>query len=75
MRNLLPNSEAYLSAANQLGLDSNQILVVSDSKMNLRSARAAQMATAGVLCGLAEERDLMDADLVLSDTNSLTEWM
>ncbi len=34
VRNLLPNSEAYLSAADQLGLDTNQILVVSDSKMN-----------------------------------------
>jgi predicted PurR-regulated permease PerM/phosphoglycolate phosphatase-like HAD superfamily hydrolase len=75
VRNLLPNSEAYLSAAEQLELDTNQILVVSDSKMNLRSARAAQMATAGVLCGLAEEQDLIDSDLVLPDTNSLTEWM
>ena len=75
VRNLLPNSEAYLSAAQQLGFEPNQILVVSDSKMNLRSARAAQMATAGVLCGLAEERDLFDADLVLPDPTGLVEWM
>lgn len=75
VRNLLPNSEAYLTAAQHLELDSNQMLVVSDSKMNLRSARAAQMATAGVLCGLAEEQDMIDADLVLPDTNALTEWM
>lgn len=75
VRNLLPNSEAYLSAAEQLELTPNQILVVSDSKMNVRAAGAAQMATAGVLCGLAEERDLVDTDLILPDTNALTEWM
>ena len=75
VRNLLPNSEAYFSAAEQLEIEPNQILVVSDSKMNLRSARAAQMATAGVLCGLGEERDLIDSDLVVADTNVLLEWM
>lgn len=75
VRNLLPNSEAYLSAAEQLGIPANQILVVSDSKMNLRSAGAAQMATAGVLCGLAEEQDLAEADLVIDDTNALIDWI
>ncbi len=75
VRNLLPNSEAYLSAADQLGIPPNQILVVSDSKMNLRSAGAAQMATGGVLCGLAEEQDLLEADLVVEDTNTLMEWI
>ena len=75
VRTQLPNSDAYLAAAEHLELDTNQILVVSDSKMNLRSARAAQMATAGVLCGLDEERDMVDADLVIESTNSLTDWM
>ncbi|GIV78539.1 MAG: hypothetical protein KatS3mg050_2933 [Litorilinea sp.] len=75
VRNLLPHSEALLAAAQHLQLEPDQILVVSDTDINLRSARAAQMATAGVLCGLGEAQDLAEADLVLSSPLELTEWL
>ncbi len=75
VRYLLPNSEVLLIAAEKLGVDPNQLLVVSDNHINLRAARAAHIATAGVLCGLAEERDLRDADLTLGSTPELLEWL
>jgi predicted PurR-regulated permease PerM/phosphoglycolate phosphatase-like HAD superfamily hydrolase len=75
VRNLLPHSEALLAVSTHLDVEPNQILVVSDSDNNLRSARAAQMATSGVLCGLAEEADLVDADLVLDTTADIVEWL
>jgi phosphoglycolate phosphatase-like HAD superfamily hydrolase len=71
----LPHSEALLTATAHLGLAANHVLVVSDTDVNLRSARAAEMATAGVLSGLGEERDLRDADLVLPSATDLVEWL
>jgi predicted PurR-regulated permease PerM/phosphoglycolate phosphatase-like HAD superfamily hydrolase len=75
VRNLLPHSEALMTATAQLALEPDQVLVVSDTDSNLRSARAAELATVGVLCGLAEERDLDDADLVLAATPELVQWL
>ena len=75
VRNLLPHSEALLTVATNLVVEPNQVLVVSDTDNNLRSARAAQMATSGVLCGLSEEQDLLDADLVLDTTVDIVEWL
>ncbi len=70
VRYLLPNSDVLMIAAEKLGVDPSQLLIVSDNHINLR-ARAAHIATAAVLCGLAEEDDLRDADLVLSSTPEL----
>ncbi len=75
VRNLLPNSDSLLLATTHLMLEPDQMLVVSDTDANLRSARATQMATAGVLCGLGEERDLVEADLILPTTADLLEWL
>ncbi len=75
VRNLLPHSEALVSAASQLMLEPNQMLMVSDTDSNLRAARAAEMATVGVLCGLGEERDLLESDLVLATTAELVDWL
>src|SRR5262245_10984713 len=52
VRNLLPHSEPLLHATKLLALAPEQALVVSDTDSGLRSARAAQMATAGVPSGL-----------------------
>jgi beta-phosphoglucomutase-like phosphatase (HAD superfamily) len=75
VRNLLPHSEVLLIAAAQLLLEPGQLLMVSDTESNLRAARATQMATVGVLCGLAEEQDLQDSDLVLASTPELMDWL
>jgi predicted PurR-regulated permease PerM/phosphoglycolate phosphatase-like HAD superfamily hydrolase len=76
VRNLMPNSEGLLTVARNLQLPPNSLLVVSDTDVNLRSGRAASMATAGVLTGLGERQDLADdADLVLPSAAELCEWL
>jgi phosphoglycolate phosphatase-like HAD superfamily hydrolase len=73
--NLLPHSDPLMLATNRLFLETNQVLMVSDTDSNLRSARAMEMATVGVLCGLGEEGDLLESDLVLATTPELLDWL
>jgi phosphoglycolate phosphatase-like HAD superfamily hydrolase len=73
--NLLPHSDPLIAASNQLFLEPNQILMVSDTDSNLRSARAMEMATVGVLCGLGEESDMLESDLILATTPELLDWL
>jgi predicted PurR-regulated permease PerM/phosphoglycolate phosphatase-like HAD superfamily hydrolase len=75
VRNLLPHSEGLVATAERLGLAPGQLLVVSDTELNLRAARAMEMATAGVLSGLGEAGDLSEADLVVSSVAELDEWL
>jgi phosphoglycolate phosphatase-like HAD superfamily hydrolase len=56
-------------------METNQLLMVSDTDSNLRSARAMEMATVGVLCGLGEESDLLESDLILASTPELLDWL
>ncbi len=74
-RNLLPHSDPLLFVLAQTGLEAGQLLMVSDTDSNLRSARTMEIATAGVLCGLGEARDLQDADLILDATSDLADWL
>ena len=75
VRNLLPRGEALLLVASRLNLAPDTILVVSDTDTNLRSARAAEMTSAGVLNGLGMEQDFRDAELVLASVTDLVEWL
>lgn len=75
VRNLMPHSEGLLVAASRLELEPNELLVVSDTDVNLRSGRAADMATAGVLWGLGQREHLSDADLLLEYPAELCEWI
>ncbi len=70
-RNLLPNGEPLQLAVAELQLEPSQMLMVSDTDSNLRSARALEMATAGTLSGLGEALDLTESDLVLDTTTEL----
>ena len=72
---LLPNTEVLLIAAEKLGIAPNQMLLVSDNHINLRAAKAAHIATAGVLCGLSEEDDLREADITVASASELLEWL
>ncbi len=74
-RNLLPNSEPLRAIIEALGTSPAQMLMVSDTDSNLRSARAMEMATVGVLCGLGQEKDFADTDLVIATTAELTDWL
>ena len=75
VRNLLPHSEALILAAETIGVELHSVLVISDSDPILRVAAAAGMATAGVLCGLGQENDLQNTDLILGAAPELTEWL
>ncbi|MEZ4679764.1 MAG: AI-2E family transporter [Caldilineaceae bacterium] len=75
VHNLLPHSEGLLFLSQQLQLEPDQILVVSDSDVNLRAGRAMGMAAAAVLNGLGEEEDMRDADIVLQNLCELNEWL
>ena len=75
VRNLLPHSEALLDAASQLNLNIHNLLLVSDTDSNLRSGRAAEMVTVGVLSGLGKESDMGAADLILSTVGELEQWL
>jgi phosphoglycolate phosphatase len=75
VRNLLPHSEGLVAAADRLGVAPGQLLLVSDTELNLRAARAMEMATAGVLTGLGEAGDLGEADLVMPSVAELDEWL
>lgn len=73
--NLLPHSDPLITANSRLFMEPNQVLMVSDTDSNLRSARAMEMATVGVLCGLGEENDLLESDLILANTPELLDWL
>lgn len=75
MRNLPPHSDASMAAAQHLQLEPAQILMVGDSDIDLRPARATGMATAGVLIGLGEAQDMQDASLTLTSLHELQEWL
>ncbi len=75
VRNLMPHGEALTLAAEQMSLPPDTLLVVSDTDINLRSGRAVEMATAGVLSGLGRAKDLDEADLILQTPTELIEWL
>lgn len=75
VRHLMPHGEALSLAAEQMHLSPDSLLVVSDTDVNLRSGRALEMATAGVLCGLGRSKDMDEADLILDKPTELVEWL
>jgi predicted PurR-regulated permease PerM/phosphoglycolate phosphatase-like HAD superfamily hydrolase len=75
VRSQLPRSEGLVMIAQRLGLEANQLLMVSDTDVNLRAARAMEMATAGVLTGLGVATEMRDVDLMLTSVAELTEWL
>jgi predicted PurR-regulated permease PerM/phosphoglycolate phosphatase-like HAD superfamily hydrolase len=75
VRNLLPHSEGLVATAERLGMAPGQLLMVSDTELNLRAARAMEMATAGVLTGLGQAEDLNEADIIVPSVAELEEWL
>ncbi|MFN8441354.1 MAG: AI-2E family transporter [Caldilineaceae bacterium] len=75
VRNSLPQSDTLALALQKLDALPEQVLMVSDTDVNLRAARAMEMATAGVLTGLGTANSLSDADIVVARADSLLEWL
>jgi len=75
VRRLKPDPLPMQLAARQLGATPEQCVMVGDTGMDVRAAKAAGMLAIGVLSGFGEEKDLRDADLVISSTAQLGAWL
>jgi mannitol-1-/sugar-/sorbitol-6-phosphatase len=69
-----PDPEGYLTAAERLGVDPIEALVVEDAPQGIEAARAAGAATVGVTSTHAAE-ELGGADVVLGSLEELPELL
>jgi HAD superfamily hydrolase (TIGR01549 family) len=72
---LKPHPEPIRYAAKQLGVAVGRCIMVGDTVVDVRSAKAAGACAVGVLCGFGEHGDLAGADLILENTAELGEWL
>jgi HAD superfamily hydrolase (TIGR01549 family) len=72
---LKPHPLPVLLAAQELGIAPSQCVLVGDTGVDVRSAKAAGALSVGVLCGLGERNDFEGADLVLDSPAQLVEWL
>ena len=72
---LKPHPEPIRYAAEQLGVAIERCLMVGDTGVDVRAAKAAGAWAVGVLCGFGERGDLAGADLILENTAELGEWL
>ena len=72
---LKPHPEPIRYAAEQLGVAVERCLMVGDTGVDVRAAKAAGAYVVGVLCGFGERGDLAGADLILENTAELGEWL
>jgi HAD superfamily hydrolase (TIGR01549 family) len=70
---LKPHPEPIRYAAEQLGVAIERCLMVGDTGVDVRAAKAAGACAIGVLCGFGERGDLAGADLILENTAELGE--
>jgi phosphoglycolate phosphatase len=71
-----PAPGQLLAFCEQVGLASNQCVMVGDSLHDLHAGRAAGMRTVGVLTGPAQREELAPfADVVLATIAELPEWL
>jgi len=62
-----PFPDPILWAAQQMGVEPQECLMVGDTVVDIRAGKAAGAQTVGVLCGFGEEKELLraGADLIL----------
>jgi HAD superfamily hydrolase (TIGR01549 family) len=72
---LKPHPGPIRYAAEQLGVAVERCLMVGDTSVDVRAAKAAGACAVGVLCGFGERDDLVGADLILENTAELGEWL
>ena len=60
-------------AAQKMGVDPEECLMIGDTTVDIRAARAAGAQSVGVLCGFGEKDELLSvgADLILEETSHL----
>jgi HAD superfamily hydrolase (TIGR01549 family) len=75
VKRLKPHPMPVRLAAKTLGLEPSQCVLVGDTGVDVRSAKAAGALSIGVLCGFGERNDFESADLVLDSPAQLVEWL
>ena len=75
VRRLKPHPMPVAKAAEKLGVPVAQCVMVGDTEVDVRSAKAAGALAVGVLCGFGERNDFGDADLVIESTAQVGEWL
>jgi phosphoglycolate phosphatase-like HAD superfamily hydrolase len=65
-----PYPDPILWAAEQMGIDPQECLMIGDTTVDILAARAAGAQSVGVLCGFGHEDELLNAsaDLILQST-------
>lgn len=68
-----PYPDPILLAAERMGVQPQQCLMIGDTTVDMRAGKAAGAQTLGVLCGFGEEPELrqLGADLILKSTADL----
>ena len=68
-----PYPDPVLLAAQKLGVQPQECLMIGDTTVDIRAGKSAGAQTVGVLCGFGEEEELlkMGADLILPVTSEL----
>jgi HAD superfamily hydrolase (TIGR01549 family) len=75
VRRLKPHPMPVRMAAEKLGVTPAQCVLVGDTEVDVRSAKAAGALAVAVLCGFGEINDFGDADLVVGSTAQVGEWL
>lgn len=75
VRRLKPHPMPVRMAAEKLCLPVQQCVMVGDTEVDVRAAKAAGALAVGVLCGFGERNDFDDADLVLDSTTQMGAWV
>jgi HAD superfamily hydrolase (TIGR01509 family) len=72
-RRMKPHPEPLLFAAQKMGVEPAQCLMIGDTTIDVRTGVAAGAQTVGVLCGFGTERELQaaGANLILRTTSDL----
>jgi len=68
-----PYPDPVLLAAQKMGVNPNECLMIGDTTVDIRAGKSAGAQTVGVLCGFGEERELLKfgADHILQTTSEL----
>jgi predicted PurR-regulated permease PerM/phosphoglycolate phosphatase-like HAD superfamily hydrolase len=74
-RRLKPHPLPIRLAAQRLAMPPEQCVMVGDTGVDVRAAKAAGALAVGVLCGFGDRHDLNAADLVLDSTAQVADWL
>jgi phosphoglycolate phosphatase-like HAD superfamily hydrolase len=72
-RRMKPHPEPLFFAADVMGVEPTECLMIGDTTIDIRTGRSAGAQTVGVLCGFGTEGELRrtGADLILRTTSDL----